>query len=416
MTGSFDAAATVGPPTKRLSTRHMILYGVANAGTPMVNALANAALPLYLASYGVPNTVIGFLAQERSFVGGVIHPFIGAVSDRTRTRFGRRRPYFLLGVPLTAVCLLALAGHPPLWAVVTALAVLGMFLAVAQDPYLALMGDIAPEEQRGRIGGIMSAFSMVGQFTIIGASALFWATREPLVFAVAIAGYILAFSVTFLTIKEPELDGQAPPPFGKISVRQYFAGVLEYRELSRYMGALFFYWLASGASVPFVTRFMTQELHATTTEAFSVVLIVLVATFFLAAPAGLAGDRYGRRRILAVGLALFALIMLVGSQVQTIPQAAMVMAAFGLANAAVISMMYPCLNDLMPEQRRGEFTGIGSTVWSLAQPLGAVAGGLAIDVTGSYRSVFLVCSLMYFVSFLALRTVGRTAPVRVPSP
>ncbi|MCX6021554.1 MAG: MFS transporter, partial [Chloroflexi bacterium] len=84
-----------------LSLATMMSYSIANAGTNMVAALANTALPLYLGGYGVPNVAIGFLAQERSFVAGFVQPVVGALSDRTRTRLGRRRPYFLLGVPLT---------------------------------------------------------------------------------------------------------------------------------------------------------------------------------------------------------------------------------------------------------------------------------------------------------------------------
>ena len=59
----------------------------------------------------------------------------------------------------------------------------------------------------------------------------------------------------------------------------------------------------------------------------------------------------------------------------------------------------------MPIDRRGELTGVGSLVWSLAQPVGSFTAGLFIDATGTYRAVFIVAGLLMAVSFFLLRTV-----------
>lgn len=391
---------------QRLSLLTMIYYGVANAGTNMVAALSNTALPLYLGSYGVPNVAIGFLAQERSFVGGFVQPLVGAISDRTRTRLGRRRPFFLIGVPLTAAGMMALAFHPPLWVVLLILPVLAFFLAVAADPYYALMADITPPDQRGRMGGVMGVLNMAGQVAIIGTSAVLWATQEFTVFVIASAGLMLTYAVTFFTIKEPPLpdEREQPKPF-RFSMRKYVAGVLEHRELTKYVVSQFFFWFGSGAAVPFLTRFAVEVLHADEGTAFLLVLVAVVTTALGSVPAGMAGDRWGRQRVLSVGLLVFALTGLVGSQAQTVMQGVIIMACFGFVNSTAQAMVFPFLCDLMPRGRLGEFTGLGSMVWSLAQPIGSTAAGLAIDLTGSYRAVFVVSSVMIFVSFLLLQTV-----------
>ena len=159
------------PPSISIAT--MIFYSVANFGVNMVNAFSNAALPLYLGVYGLPNAVIGFLAQERSFLGGFAQPVVGLISDRTRSRWGRRKPFFLIGVPLTVASLFLLALHPPIWAVLLLLIVFSLFLAVANDPYLALMADITPAEQRGRMGSVMAVFNMAGQVAMLAIAAIF---------------------------------------------------------------------------------------------------------------------------------------------------------------------------------------------------------------------------------------------------
>ena len=63
------------------SRTSMIGYSAANFGVNMVNAFSNTALPLFLSTYQLPNILIGFLAQERSFVGAFV--LTVAVSDTT---------------------------------------------------------------------------------------------------------------------------------------------------------------------------------------------------------------------------------------------------------------------------------------------------------------------------------------------
>ena len=117
-------------------------YAVGNLGSASVYALFNTALPLYLESYGLSPEWIGPLANERSFIGAFVQPLVGRISDRTRTPLGRRRPFFLVGVPLMALSLVLLAVHPPFWLMLTLMTIGSFFLAVASDPYVALLADL----------------------------------------------------------------------------------------------------------------------------------------------------------------------------------------------------------------------------------------------------------------------------------
>ena len=137
-------------------------YSVANYGASVIYALFNFGMPLYLSTYHLNPSLIGLLANERSFVGAFVQPVVGRLSDRTRTPLGRRRPFFLIGIPLMCLALLGLAFHPPLWAVLGIMAVAAFFLSVAWDPYMAMMADLFPQEQRGRVGGLVGVASGVG--------------------------------------------------------------------------------------------------------------------------------------------------------------------------------------------------------------------------------------------------------------
>lgn len=150
--------------------------------------------------------------------------------------------------------------------------------------------------------------------------------------------------------------------------------------------------------MPFLTRFGVQELGTDEATAFRLLMLPLLAAAVISLPAGWLGDRFGKQRVLLVGLVLMGVSVLVGSQVRTVEQAAATLLVTGAANGLCTVLLFPLLADLIPRDRAGEFTGLGSAVWELAQPLGAVAGGLAADVTGSLRTTLAAAGLLVLVS------------------
>ena len=393
----------------------MLTYSSANLGANLVYAFANFAFPLYLSTYPVSNLVVGLLAQERSLVGGFVQPFVGAISDRLPANpLGRRRPFFLIGVPLTATALLFLSGHPGLPAVVAVMTVFSFFLAVAYDPYLALLPDLVPIAQRGRVGGIMALFNMLGAAAVIAVSFLLWSDHQPLVFYLVALGMVVFFGVTFWGIAEPSPTHQqkAAP---RLSPARYLGDLLARRQLLKYLLATFCFWMGNGGVTPFVTRFGVQVLGVEENVSFLLVLPALLGAALFAVPAGLLTERFGKKAVLASGLFLFGFVALVGAQaVRDVPGALLLMLLVGVANAVTTALIFPLLADLIPSERAGEFTGIGSFVWSVAQPLGAAAAGAMADATGTLRGAFAAGGLAMLVAFALLLTV-RAQQWKAPS-
>jgi Na+/melibiose symporter and related transporters len=78
------------------------LYSAGSIGAGAFFAFNNFVLPQLLKAAGAGDLLIGLLSSTRSIEGAIIQPTIGALSDRTRGRFGRRRPFVALGIPLSA--------------------------------------------------------------------------------------------------------------------------------------------------------------------------------------------------------------------------------------------------------------------------------------------------------------------------
>ncbi len=387
-----------------------MIFGCGNFGANVVYSFLNGAAGLYLNRYPeVPTWAVGLLAQERSLAGALVQPIVGAMSDRTRTRFGRRRPYFVIGVALTAASLIYLAGFPPIIPMLLVLSINAFFLNVAVDPYMALLADLVPSDQRGRVGALLAIFNMLGQIAATVAALLLWDRSPELVFLIVAAALVVSFGITTIFIKEPAAPPRPSEPMG-IDIGGYLRDLAGRRDLLLYVLAAALYWMGTGGVLPYLTRFGVSVLGLSEGESFQLLLPALAGTIIGAVPAGYIADRRGKKPVLAVGLFAYSLIAIVASQVATLPQALLAMGVIGLANGVWTALAVPLLVDLVPQERAAEMTGLGSAVWSLAQPIGAVIAGLLIASADNYRVSFIGAAVFIFLCFVLLLFVRAPAP------
>jgi Na+/melibiose symporter-like transporter len=403
-------------PLRPLSLRESVTFASGAFGANVVYGFLNLAAGLYLGHYPeVPTWAVGLLSQERSLAGALVQPIVGAWSDRTRTPIGRRKPFIIGGVALTAASLMFLAGYPPIVPMLIVLSINAFFLNVAVDPYTAMMADLVPMGQRARVGAIQAILNMLGQVVATLAMLFFWDTSPQLTFLIVAVVLVVSFAVTVLFVKEPPLPdlpsrdaahgvAAGSGPFGP-KAAAYVRDLLAQRELVKYVLAAALFWLGTGGVLPYLTRFGVHVLGLSEGEASQLFLPALGGTIVGAVIAGYLASRRGKQPVIAGGMLAFGLIALVGSQVATVPQALAVMALVGVANGFWTALAIPLLVDLVPSARAAEVVGLGSAVWSLAQPIGAVIAGVLIDVLGTYRVSLVGAAVFVLLAFLLMLTV-----------
>lgn len=395
----------------------MLAYGAARVGIGMHDLFFNALAGFYLVSYGLPNWAIGFLANERSFLGALLSPWVGTLSDRARTPLGRRMPFILATAPLAVAGLLVLSLWPPLPLMVVVVLLEPIFLGLAVVPYQSLLPDCVVPQQRATVSGVNVLLGMAGGMALLVAAKFWWETHPAWVFLLTAGTLAGGFLLTLATVHEPA----APPaeaPGHKVALADlgdYVRGLLAYREAAKYVGSYFLFWAGIGGITPFVTRFGHEELGIPEGDTFLLLLAVLVATLAFSAPAGWLGDHYGKKRVSSWGLLVFGLLVLVGSQTQTLTQALVLLTLAGLAQAVPSVLAYPLFTELVPARRMGELTGLSVMIWSLAQPLGATALGAVADQVGSLRAVLFGGGLAILASWAVLQTV-QVRPVADAEP
>ena len=125
-------------------------------------ALQNANASRIFETLGAPMDAVPGLWIAAPLTGLIVQPVIGYLSDRTWSRWGRRRPYFMLGALFTTLALLVMPNSPTLWIAAGTLWVLDASINVSMEPFRAFVGDQLSPRQRPSGYAMQSFFIGVG--------------------------------------------------------------------------------------------------------------------------------------------------------------------------------------------------------------------------------------------------------------
>ncbi len=150
-------------------------------------ALQNANVSRIFQTLGANVDELAILWIAAPLTGLLVQPIIGYYSDRTWGRFGRRRPYFLVGAVLTTLALVVMPNSPVLWVAVGTLWVMDASINISMEPFRAFVGDQLPPRQRPTGYAMQSFFIGLGA---VVASALPWLLTQYGVSNTAEAGVV----------------------------------------------------------------------------------------------------------------------------------------------------------------------------------------------------------------------------------
>jgi maltose/moltooligosaccharide transporter len=405
----------VDSSVRHLSLATMLLYAAGSIGTGAFYAFNNFVLPPILKSFGAPDLLIGLLSSTRSIEGAVIQPTVGALSDRIWTRFGRRRPFILIGIPLSALFFLAGAFVNGLFALAVVIFLFSIFFNVAVDPYTALLADIAPLEQRGWLSGLAIGVQLVSSvaFLLVMYFATGGSSAVPL-WAYVLVGAVLigSFGVTVVGIREPrDLEKQPAHEQQRLPLRAYLDALLEQRQAMRYLGTLFVYQFGLNAIIPFLVLFIEEDIHESQQIAFGLSAGLLVVTALGAVVFGKLADRIGTREVLAIGWGLLAVSAIAGVFITTLPQTIAVVVVAGVGNGAATAVTWPLLTALIPPEKTGVFAGLKAAAESIAIPLSVLVAAELFLPRFGYHGIFAMLAINIVIALVLLVRFVHMPPI-----
>ncbi|MGH2446985.1 MAG: MFS transporter [Chloroflexota bacterium] len=389
------------------------LYTTGAVGWGAYNGFNNAILSLFISGFTGNPFIIGYLSNTRTIEGVIIQPLVGRLSDRTVGRLGRRRPFILAGIPVTAVLLVLVpvigssAGAATLPLLAADIIIFSIAWNVALDPYQAMMIDITPPRARPIFNAVISIASLLGQVVLVAYASIAALKRHGIpdaVFVVAAAIIAISFAFVFFGVHEPRRSQTLAEVEERIPWRRYVREMRTFSEAFKLLVSVFFLWSGLNAILPFITIFPGKIVHATTSQSLVIYVVLILSSAVFAYPFGRLAGSFGTRRMIVVGtmllIAAAVLGLIVSSYSLLFPLA--VLAGCGFAATTVLT--YPYLAVLVPAGRIGVFTGLQSAFSAVAVPVSVGITGLLIDHFG-YRSIFAMLAAMMVLDVVFLLSV-----------
>ncbi len=391
------------------------------------NPMSTIILPimvLYFVNESQKNTYLGLITLAGIVLAIIVQPIAGAMSDRPRFAWGKRRPYILAGALLVVLLLMTLGWANSLATLFLIYCLLQVASNIANGPWNGFIPDLVPQNKRGLASGVKAIVEVLG--AIIGIQLIGFMMSDRFaadgdiklflslgVIAVVMLGAMLA---TVLTVKErPGTPGQKVL-WLPVLYRTFQMSIKSRRD--------FIYFLVSRLLflIPlFVLRTFGLYIFKDVAEVADPVatiadLTVVLGICLLIAvlPMGYIADRVGRRPIVAAAGCLGVIGFLILLFFQTHTYIMIGGGLIGLANGAFMSANWALATDLVDKGDEARFLGLtnlatggASLIATFAGPVMDLFYNLAMPKTG-YQIVLAICIVLFIISaMLVFRVKAR---------
>jgi Na+/melibiose symporter-like transporter len=389
-----------------ISLRTMLVYSAGSIGSGAFFAFNNFILPLVLKGLGAPDLLFGLLSNTRSIEGVVIQPTVGALSDRIWTRFGRRRPFIAAGIVLSAVFfLVGSASTTSLVGLAVSIFLFSIFFNAAIDPYAALLADITPLHQRSLLSGLSQGIQLLGQvgFLLLLVVLTDNKTGPPWTYWAVAALLVGTFAVTVAGIHERREVAERAE---HVALRTYLKLALSHGQALRFLGALFVFNFGFAAVIPYLTPFLTADIHLSDQLAIGLAALSLLVTAVTAVAWGRVADRWSQKRVLAIGWAILVVAAFGGTVIHELAETIVVVILAGIGNGAQTAVAWPLLTSLIDPDESGIFAGLKAAAESVAIPLSVtVAAEVFLNPAAlnlGYRGIFFMLAVNMVIALIVL--------------
>jgi MFS family permease len=336
-------------------------------------------------------------------VGAVLaligNPFFGAMSDRTTSRFGRRRPWLLGGmlVGFAGLLVVALGDSVAVLTAGWALAQLGVNATLST--LTALLPDQIPARQRGRVSGILGLMTSVS--VLLGsAMAAALAGDALLMFAIPAAIGVATVALLVAVLKDrPAERGHFAPYRFKEFLSTFYVSPRRHPDFVWNIISRFLIWMGLACVTTYQAYLLIDRFGYTTdTVAGGILLATLISTGGLvvgSAAGGMLSDRLGRRKpfVLGAGIVVAAALVVIAfaGSFGVFLAAALL---FGLGQGAYLAVDLALATDVLPDpDDAAKDMGVLNIANALPQSLVPILAApiLAVGAGGANYSLLFLC-------------------------
>jgi MFS family permease len=345
---------------------------------------------------------------------------IGSLSDRTRSRLGRRIPYALLGVPLLVAPLVIL---PFAHGFAEAVALVSLFFIgyhIYYPPYQALFAELVPASHQGRAQGWQGVMRGLGLGVALVAGGLLLSVWTPLPFLLGAGAAVVA---TVVLVRE--VRGRERPSAEVAVVALPSPGVLrlvrERPDVRAFVAANALWELSFMGLKTFIVLFVVKGLGESVGTASAVIGVVAGAYVIASFGAGRLADAVGIHRLMRASIWVYGVGLVVGAGLSSLDSFLIGLPFIALAGAVVMTLPYGILAGMTPAGAEGALSGLFGFSRALGAVLGPIVVGVAIDVlaplfpaTNGYGAMWIAIGAPILLSLPLLNMLRGEEPELEP--
>ncbi|GCE46019.1 Na+/melibiose symporter-like transporter [Thermosporothrix hazakensis] len=405
-------------PTKRVSIGFLIALTLAQMSLFLCyGGIGSILLPMQIGELDPVNKVssLGLVTGVAVLLALIGNPLAGALSDRTSSRFGRRRPWIFFGaiVSALALALMMMAKNVAMifigW---SAFQLCSNFILAALS---AIIPDQVPEEQRGTASGIIGLSASIGM--VLGSVMVGMIIRNAqtsyLVMLITLLIVLIPFA---LLMKDKHLPKEYVQSFSLIGfLKNFWINPRKHPDfawawLTRFI-PFFGYFLTAN----YMFYFLQDAVHydklfpgqGVEQGASQLQIVMMVTSLVFTVLGGILSDRFRSRKLfIVIGCAIMAVPLVV---LGTIPSWTVIMIMMGLVGVGFgmyTSVDGALVTQVLPSaENRGKDMGIINIANTLPQSLAPAFASIIINATHSYFMLFLVGAVIALLGTLTVRPI-----------
>ena len=406
----------------KLNTKRTFLVGFAFLSICAFWQLYDNVIPLILKNtFKIGDTLSGALMAADNVLALFMLPLFGGISDRTKTKIGKRMPFILAGTAVAAAAMNFLAfadKNENLWLFLACLGLTLVAMATYRSPAVALMSDVTPKQLRSKANAIINLMGTVGGlFSLVLFMILMPDSGKvdytPFFGAVS-ALMVFAVVVLFATVKENKLVAEREeleklyPTEDDLEAQSGNAEFSKEVKTSfrRILFSIFFFFMAYNAVTTSFSKYVQSYLGLAGGGFASNLMVATVAATIAYIPIGAITSKVGRKKAVLGGIALMAVSFFAASFYKVYHSSMMaIIIAMGIGYASIIVNTLPMVVEMSKGSDIGKYTGIYYTFSMSAQIITPILSGALLEYVG-YFTLFpyaVVCLLVSFALMLGVK-------------
>lgn len=400
-------------PTRRVSRGFLASITVANIGilislfTPIQNLLPRYAE--LVAGAGGKETALAWISGAGAFASIVVNPVAGALSDRTTSRLGRRRPWLVGGALVGAALLVLMSFQTSILGLALVWALVQGATNTALAGVTAYVPDQVPVAQRGLVSGLVGMAQVIG--VVLGLALVSYVVTDLQQGVYLVAALLLLLPLVLaLVAHDARLPASEVEPFRLGAfVRQFWISPREHPDFAWAWITRFLMWLGTAMVTLYMLFYLKDGIGYLEPEKGQTMLTGLygLGTILTAVIGGRMSDRSGKRKIYVVCASLvMAVAALVLAWVPTFEAAAVAALVLGLGYGVYLAVDQALITQVLPSAgSRARDLGVINIANASPQVLAPVIAAPIVTSLGGYPALYSLVAVVTALAGILVRKI-----------